>query len=152
MISEVKDDEIILNHEISEENLEKLLKFIKETDKYKDLQFVNKVIDVKVRKHSNINACDTTRSESTMPLYPDNGKMQQTIDEHELLEELGVSQEKRRRALRAKDFEILQEDELNTKVQLMRTSLKIWLHEERIHKTQWLRHQKPNQMNFFERI
>jgi hypothetical protein len=46
----------------------------------------------------------------------------------------------------------LQEDELNTKVQLMRTSLKIWLHEERIHKTQWLRHQKPNQMNFFERI
>lgn len=73
----MRDDEIILNHEISEENLEKLLKFIKETEKYKELQFVNKVVDVRIRKQSNLNgACDTTRSESNMPIYPESGKMQ----------------------------------------------------------------------------
>lgn len=53
LIKEVREDEVVLNNDITEENLEKLLKFIKETEKYKDqLQITNKMVDVRVRKTS----------------------------------------------------------------------------------------------------
>ena len=36
LIKEVRENKVVLNNDITEENLEKLLKFIKETEKYKD--------------------------------------------------------------------------------------------------------------------
>jgi hypothetical protein len=115
LIKEVREEEVIVNAEINEDVLQQLLKFLKETEKYKELTLVNKLVDVKGRKLSALN----DKADSNVPIYPDpqvHGSMTQTIVEHEIYEELGVSQEKRRRALRQKDFEILHEDEMNTKV------------------------------------
>jgi hypothetical protein len=115
LIKEVREEEVIVNAEINEDVLQQLLKFLKETEKYKELTLVNKLVDVKGTKLSALN----DKADSNVPIYPDpqvHGSMTQTIVEHEIYEELGVSQEKRRRALRQKDFEILHEDEMNTKV------------------------------------
>ena len=38
-----------------------------------------------------------------------------------------------------KDFEVMQEDQLKMQVDLLKTSLKIWIMEERARKSEWLR-------------
>ena len=107
-----------------------MLKFLKESDKYKDLIIVNKLVSLPHRQNYQ------GRSNSTEQRQPPDGKL---FDETELYEELGVTQERRRRALRMKDFEVLQEDRLKTQVDLLKTSLKMWIMEERARRSEWLR-------------
>lgn len=45
IIKEISENEIVLNPELTEEIIEKVLKFIKESDKYKDLIIKSKLVD-----------------------------------------------------------------------------------------------------------
>jgi hypothetical protein len=63
------------------------------------------------------------------------------FEEQELYQELGLSQERRRIAVRSRDYEVLREDELATKALALRAALKLWLADQRAgpRRPQWLR-------------
>jgi len=63
----VRDDEIVINSELNEETLEKLLKFLKENDNYKDLTIINKLVSVQ-NKHQKPNL-QSSRTLSNDPIH-----------------------------------------------------------------------------------
>eukprot|EP00347_Sterkiella_histriomuscorum_P013845 403363146 len=183
IVQEVMDDEIILNSELSQELLLKIKQYLSDNPKYKQLSFIQREVQQRARVISQQNNTSSMndRSDTLQTMGSGIGLLQidkngglrkksqideyqATSQEQEIFEDLGLTQERRRIAIRSKDYHINREDVLNTKVQAFKSSLKIWINDQRAQSQKksyhnsasqggmWLRNVKPNQNNFFERI
>ncbi|CDW89936.1 UNKNOWN [Stylonychia lemnae] len=173
LIVDMSDNEIFLIDQLDDEVLKKTYTFIKENDKFKNVSVQNQKLDSFSRRISFNN--DRTETFNTQvssveqsQIYlqtsksdlrkrtmdaSQNDQILATYHEQEIYEEKGITQDRRRRALKNKDYEILREDEITAKVETFRSSIKVWLNQQKVQKKNpWLRMSKPNQNNFFERI